>query len=158
MHLALPSPLPFAFGIAFGWGTFNHCVNYKGQGAVGRSGWLLQRARPMPLVRFDVENERPVRGADGFCVACANNEAGEMLSPINRVQTADGAKEDFEGYTDKAATEKKILRDVFKKGDMYFRTGDLLRRDGQYLYFVDRIGDTFRWKGENVSTMEVSEM
>merc|ERR1711998_125591 len=57
------------------------------------------------------------------------------------------------------ATEKKILRDAFKKGDRYFRSGDLLRRDAKgYYYFVDRIGDTFRWKGENVSTMEVSEV
>merc|ERR1712113_762305 len=57
------------------------------------------------------------------------------------------------------ATEKKLLRDVFKKGDKYFRSGDLLRKDEKgYFYFVDRIGDTFRWKGENVSTMEVSEV
>lgn len=118
----------------------------------------MRKARPMVLVQFDVEKEQPVRGPDGFCRLCGNNQPGELLSPIKVLQTADGPKEDFEGYTDKAATEKKILRNVLAKGDAYFRTGDLLRRDGQYFYFVDRIGDTFRWKGENVSTMEVSEV
>merc|ERR1711998_511262 len=61
--------------------------------------------------------------------------------------------------TNKEATEKKVLQNVFAQGDKYFRTGDLVRRDSKgYFYFVDRIGDTFRWKGENVSTMEVSEV
>jgi fatty-acyl-CoA synthase len=65
----------------------------------------------------------------------------------------------FEGYTSKEATDKKILRDVFKQGDAWFRTGDLLRQDRDgFFYFIDRIGDTFRWKGENVSTQEVAEL
>eukprot|EP01012_Entosiphon_sulcatum_P025801 TRINITY_DN31178_c0_g1_i1.p1 TRINITY_DN31178_c0_g1~~TRINITY_DN31178_c0_g1_i1.p1 ORF type:complete len:641 (-),score=129.55 TRINITY_DN31178_c0_g1_i1:117-2018(-) len=129
----------------------NHCQNYQGQGAVGRAGWLHMRLR-FRLVKFDIENEVPVRDANGFCVECATGESGELIAPI---------KDDmpFSGYTDKASTEKKILRDVFKKGDTWFRTGDLLRRDkAGYLYFVDRIGDTFRWKGENVSTTEVAEV
>ena len=64
----------------------------------------------------------------------------------------------FEGYADRADSERKILRDVFAPGDAWFRTGDLMRRDKRgYFYFVDRIGDTFRWKGENVSTAEVAE-
>jgi fatty-acyl-CoA synthase len=64
----------------------------------------------------------------------------------------------FEGYADKEATQKKILHDVFEKGDAYFRTGDLMRQDENgFFYFVDRIGDTFRWKSENVATSEVSE-
>jgi fatty-acyl-CoA synthase len=64
----------------------------------------------------------------------------------------------FDGYADRGATESKILRDVFKKGDMWFRSADLVKRDAAgYYYFVDRIGDTFRWKGENVSTSEVAE-
>merc|ERR1719359_2223412 len=97
----------------------------------------------MIVVKFDVENEVPVRDrATGFCIRCDVGEPG-----------------DFEGYTSKEATDKKILTDVFKKGDRYFRTGDLLKQDSKgYYYFVDRIGDTFRWKGENVSTMEVSEV
>ena len=68
------------------------------------------------------------------------------------------AGRNFEGYTKASDTEKKILHDVFKKGDAWFRTGDLMRRDAHgYFYFVDRIGDTFRWKGENVATSEVTE-
>src|SRR5439155_12800758 len=64
----------------------------------------------------------------------------------------------FEGYTSPEASEKKILRDVFAAGDAWYRTGDLMRRDERgYFYFVDRIGDTFRWKGENVATCEVAE-
>lgn len=64
----------------------------------------------------------------------------------------------FDGYADRAATERKILRDVFRPGDAWFRTGDLMRRDRRgYFYFVDRIGDTYRWKGENVATSQVAE-
>ncbi len=65
----------------------------------------------------------------------------------------------FEGYASEVETDRKILHDAFKKGDVWFRTGDLMRKDKNgYFYFVDRIGDTFRWKGENVSTTEVEEM
>ena len=64
---------------------------------------------------------------------------------------------EFEGYTSAADTQGKILRDVFARGDAWFRTGDLMRRDaGGFFYFVDRVGDTFRWKGENVATAEVA--
>jgi fatty-acyl-CoA synthase len=76
---------------------------------------------------------------------------GECIGRI-----AADARSSFVGYADKAATSRKVLHDVFKPGDMWFRTGDLMRQDREgYLYFVDRIGDTFRWKGENVSTTEV---
>ena len=69
-----------------------------------------------------------------------------------------GQQGNFEGYTKASETEKKILHDVFKKGDAWFRTGDLMRRDEHgYFFFVDRIGDTYRWKGENVATSEVTE-
>jgi len=71
---------------------------------------------------------------------------------------ADEPGKTFDGYSSVADTQKKILHDVFETGDSWFRTGDLLRRDAKgYFYFVDRIGDTFRWKGENVATSEVSE-
>jgi len=140
-------------------GCINHCRNYEGQGAVGRAGALMLKMRPMNIVKFDVEAEMPIRNKDGFCIECDFNEPGELISPIMTVKTADGEVDDFEGYTSKEATEKKIARDVFVKGDKYFRTGDLLRKDSKgFFYFVDRIGDTFRWKGENVSTMEVSEV
>ena len=79
-----------------------------------------------------------------------------MLGEILRDPKKPAAR--FDGYADPAATRAKILRDVFRPGDAWFRTGDLLRRDARgYYYFVDRIGDTFRWKGENVSTTEVAE-
>jgi fatty-acyl-CoA synthase len=88
-------------------------------------------------------------------VPCADGEPGELLGRIAEGRTAAGR---FEGYTSREATEKKILRDVFEPGDAWFRTGDLLSRDADgYYYFVDRIGDTFRWKGENVSTQQVAE-
>ena len=78
-------------------------------------------------------------------------ETGEAIGKI-----AGGAAR-FEGYTDAAASEKKILRDVFAPGDAWVRSGDLMRQDRQgFFYFVDRIGDTFRWKGENVATTEVA--
>jgi acyl-CoA synthetase (AMP-forming)/AMP-acid ligase II len=76
---------------------------------------------------------------------------GEAIGRISAVAR-------FEGYTNDEATEKKILRNVFADGDAYFRTGDLMKMDDEdYFYFVDRIGDTFRWKGENVATSEVGE-
>ncbi|HEY4344392.1 MAG TPA: long-chain-acyl-CoA synthetase [Parvibaculum sp.] len=132
-------------------------MNYDGTvGAVGRiPGWAKKKFN-VELVRFNTETEQVVRGADGFCIKCAPGEAGEAVGKIsNDPNTPTGR---FEGYAKKEETEKKILRDVFEAGDQWFRTGDLLRQDKQgYFYFVDRIGDTFRWKGENVSTNEVSE-
>jgi fatty-acyl-CoA synthase len=129
-------------------------LNYDGTvGAVGRVPPYIQFLLPTRLVRFDVEKEIPVRGADGLCVECAPDEVGEALGGISK-----RAGRDFEGYTDRTETEKKILRDVFARGDAWFRTGDLMRRDRHsYFYFVDRVGDTFRWKGENVATSEVGE-
>jgi len=108
------------------------------------------------LIRFDVENDEHPRNAEGFCIPCEPGEVGEL---IGRLPTKEGEiRGRFEGYTSKAATEAKILRDVFESGDAYFRTGDLLKNDDEgFYYFIDRIGDTFRWKGENVSTQEVAE-
>jgi fatty-acyl-CoA synthase len=104
-------------------------------------------------VKFDVVSEDPVRGSDGYCIPAALDEPGELLGKID-----DKGPSDFSGYHDKAATEKKILRDVFEKGDAWFRSGDLMSKDkAGYIYFNDRIGDTFRWKGENVATNEVAE-
>lgn len=122
-------------------------------GAVGRVPSYVKSIFPVKLVRFDVAEERPVRGPDGFCIECKIGEAGEALGGIS-----DKPGRAFEGYTAAGETQKKILRDVFEKGDIWFRTGDLLRQDELgYFYFVDRIGDTFRWKGENVATSEVAE-
>ena len=107
------------------------------------------------LVRYDVASDALVRDDAGRCVPCDPGEAGELIARIEHGRTMAGR---YEGYTSKDATEKKVLHDVFEKGDAWFRTGDLLRRDADgFYYFVDRIGDTFRWKGENVATQEVAE-
>src|SRR5207249_9262160 len=87
---------------------------------------------------------------------CAPNGVGEAIGKVLTDPASLGTR--FEGYTSKEASEKKVLRDVFEPGDAWFRTGDLMRKDERgYFYFVDRMGDTFRWKGENVSTSEVVE-
>ena len=92
---------------------------------------------------------------DGLCIPCARGEAGEAIGRIGIAGDGGGR---FEGYTDAAETEKKILRDVLAKGDAWFRTGDLMMLDESgYFHFVDRVGDTFRWKGENVATSEVNQ-
>ncbi|MBI1398901.1 long-chain-acyl-CoA synthetase [Hyphomonas sp.] len=130
-------------------------LNFDGKvGAVGRiPGWLKSQFKNIAFVKFDIETEQPVRGPDGLCIRAEVDEPGEALGLIG-----DDVRQRFEGYNDQKATEKKLLRDVFGKGDLWFRTGDLLRMDKDgYIYFVDRIGDTFRWKGENVSTNEVGE-
>lgn len=122
-------------------------------GAIGRVPGYLKSQFNIRLVRFDVEKEEPERRPNGLCYECRPGEIGEAIGEI-----AHDPRHSYSGYADKAASEKKILRDVFKPGDQWFRTGDLMRQDKDgYLYFVDRIGDTFRFKGENVSTSEVSE-
>jgi acyl-CoA synthetase (AMP-forming)/AMP-acid ligase II len=133
----------------------NHCRTKDAQGACGRQGLLAQKIMKNRFARFDVENEAVIRGPDGFCQDCAVGEPGELLFPIldNDPSTT------FAGYEDPKATAKKIIRDAFVKGDKYFMTGDLLNIDAKgFIRFVDRIGDTFRWKGENCSTTEVSEV
>src|SRR3989454_6629113 len=125
-------------------------------GAIGRVPSFLAHRYPATLVRFDVAKEEPVRNEQGFCIRCAPNEVGEAIGRILNDPSNIGSR--FEGYTSTEASEQKILRDVFEPGDAWFRTGDLMRKDEQgFFYFVDRIGDTFRWKGENVATAEVSE-
>jgi fatty-acyl-CoA synthase len=129
-------------------------LNYDGTiGAVGRIPSYMRSIVTTRIVKFDIEHEVPVRGPDGFCIECTDNEAGEAIGMI-----ADEPGKTFDGYSKAADSQKKVLHDVFKAGDSWFRTGDLMRRDHLgYFYFVDRIGDTFRWKGENVATSEVSE-
>jgi fatty-acyl-CoA synthase len=131
--------------------------NFDGKpGSVGRIPKWAERRFVTEVVAFDVEAEEPVRGNDGFCIKVAPGEVGEVISKI--LNDPSKPSQRFEGYSDRDSTEKKILRDVFEKGDAWFRTGDLMRKDALgYFYFVDRIGDTFRWKGENVSTSEVGE-
>jgi fatty-acyl-CoA synthase len=129
--------------------------NVEGKpGAIGRIPPLLSHRFPAAIIRLDPGTGVPVRGAEGLCMTCARNEVGEA---IGRIGTADGGGGRFEGYTDATETEKKILRDVLAPGDAWFRTGDLMRLDDTgFFHFVDRVGDTFRWKGENVATSEVN--
>jgi fatty-acyl-CoA synthase len=125
------------------------------RGAIGRIPPFLKHRLPVEIVRFDQDTETPVRNAAGHCVACEPNEPGEAIGALQSEDKAQLSR--FEGYADAAATSKKILHDVFVAGDAWYRTGDLMRRDEQgFFYFVDRVGDTYRWKGENVSAAEVT--
>lgn len=137
-------------------GLFNWCRSKADRGAVGRMGTLSWAMGIMSMVRFDEEEEEAMRDpATGMCVPCQPGEKGELLGLI-----AEGdPSRQFRGYYgNKAATEKKILRDVLSRGDTWFRTGDLLVRDAEgRFWFKDRVGDTYRWKGENVATTEVAE-
>jgi fatty-acyl-CoA synthase len=128
--------------------------NFDGRtGAIGRAPKWLRKRFNVRLVQFDVETEQPVRGMNGLCIEAGPGQIGECIGKIGG-----DARSEYSGYVDKSATEKKVLHDVFEKGDAWFATGDLMKSDADgYLYFVDRIGDTFRWKGENVSTNEVAE-
>jgi fatty-acyl-CoA synthase len=126
-------------------------------GAIGRIPAYLPQRASTALIKLDPITEEPIRGRDGFCIRSLTNEVGEAIGRISS-RTMNPASV-FEGYTDKPASERKIIRDVFNSGDVWLRTGDLMRKDQDgFFYFVDRIGDTFRWKGENVSTVEVASM
>jgi fatty-acyl-CoA synthase len=151
-RFAIPQILEF---YAATEGNFS-LYNVEGRpGAIGRVPPLLAHRFPASIIRIDTELGSPVRGTDGLCVPCVRGEVGEA---VGRIGTADEGGGRFEGYTDAAATEKKILRDVFAKGDAWFRTGDLMKLDeAGYFHFVDRVGDTFRWKGENVAASEVTQ-
>ena len=113
---------------------------------------------PIALVKYDVDADEIVIDGSGHCVLVADGEPGLLLGKITE-------KTSFEGYTSKEETEKKILRDIFKTGDAWFNTGDLMKTVDvgfslglRHFQFVDRVGDTFRWKSENVSTNEVGEI
>jgi len=129
--------------------------NFDGrEGSIGRIPKWLRKRFNTRLVQYDVETEEVVRGTDGLCIECGPGQVGQCIGQI----AASDARSEFSGYLDKSASEKKVLQNVFERGDAWFATGDLMRMDADgYFYFVDRIGDTFRWKGENVSTNEVAE-
>jgi len=129
--------------------------NCEGQpGAIGRIPPFLANRLPVALLRFDIEKSEPWRNADGFCERCAANEIGEAVGLMPATGGARAGR--FEGYADQDASDRKVLRNVFEAGDSWYRTGDLMRRDERgFYYFIDRVGETYRWKGENVSTAEV---
>lgn len=128
--------------------------NFDGKaGAIGRVPSWLKNQLNIRLIDLDPETGEALRGPDGRCRLIPIGETGEAIGRI-----ASDIRHDFTGYADKKASEAKILHDVFEPGDRWFRTGDLMRQDKDgYLYFMDRLGDTFRWKGENVSTAEVEQ-
>jgi fatty-acyl-CoA synthase len=146
-RFAIPQVLEF---YAATEGNFS-LYNAEGKvGAIGRVPGFLKHRFGIALIKRNDDGE-PLRGADGFCQRAATGEAGEAFGKIG------GGAARFEGYSDTAASALKILQNVFEPGDAYIRSGDLMRQDAQgFYYFVDRLGDTFRWKGENVATTEVA--
>uniref|UniRef100_A0A8C9A146 long-chain-fatty-acid--CoA ligase n=1 Tax=Prolemur simus TaxID=1328070 RepID=A0A8C9A146_PROSS len=129
-------------------------VNYTRKiGAIGRVNYLQRKVITYDLIKYDVEKDEPVRDGNGYCIRVPKGEVGLLVCKITQLTP-------FSGYAGgKTQTEKKKLRDVFKKGDLYFNSGDLLMIDHEnFIYFHDRVGDTFRWKGENVATTEVADI
>ena len=126
-------------------------------GAVGRVPALLAHRSPAALV--EIEPDGAIRrGPDGFAVRPAPGRPGELLGRAETRPAASASAQRFEGYTQAGESERKLVRDVFGPGDSWMRTGDLMTSDaGGFFYFLDRLGDTFRWKGENVATTEVAE-
>jgi citronellyl-CoA synthetase len=107
---------------------------------------------PYAIVQYDIDKDQPLRDSKGHFIKVGKGETGLLLGQVTK-------KTPFDGYTSKEATEKKLFRDVFEQGDLWFNSGDLLKDMGfRHAQFVDRLGDTFRWKGENVSTTEVDEV
>jgi len=141
-----------------GWGaTESNCNLVNVDQKVGSCGRIPFKDRSNArLVKYNVEKGSHLRDDKGHLVECEPHETGELIGMILNLPGVGAGR--FEGYTDAEATEKKILRNVFEDGDSWFLSGDLFYHDEEdYYYFVDRIGDTFRWKSENVSTTEVAE-
>uniref|UniRef100_A0A146LKS9 Very long-chain fatty acid transport protein n=1 Tax=Lygus hesperus TaxID=30085 RepID=A0A146LKS9_LYGHE len=133
-------------------GNSNTVNAWNKLGAVGYIPGFLKVFFPIRLIRVNEETMEPMRGKDGLCITCKIGEPGLIVGNISNSR----ALSQYNGYVDEDATKKKILRDVFKKGDSAFNSGDILIEDEYgYLYFKDRTGDTFRWRGENVATSEV---
>lgn len=141
--------------VEFYGATEANCSFFNSTGKVGALGYLpavLTRFLPVAILRVDPLNkEVPLRDKAGHCIKADPGEVGLLCAMID----AKNVSRRFDGYSDKAATSKKVLTNVFKDGDSYFNSGDLLSTKDGYYYWSDRVGDTFRWKGENVATTEV---
>jgi fatty-acyl-CoA synthase len=151
-RFAIPHILEF-YGSTAGNVTL---VNFEEkEGSVGRLPWPVRRRFPTAVIRFDAEKEAPMRDSRGHCLRCRPNEVGEVIGRIvDGSAPAGGGIAGTAGATD---DESRVLHNVFKRGDSWLRTGDLMYQDpAGHFYFVDRVGDTYRWKGENVSTTEVA--
>jgi fatty-acyl-CoA synthase len=126
-------------------------------GAIGHVPGFLAHNFPVVLVKTDAATGEIFRGPDGRPVLCGDGEPGEALGKITNLSNMPSRH--FDGYTDAQASSRKILHDVLALGDAWFRTGDLMRRDPEgFYYFLERLGETFRWKGENVSAEEVANV
>jgi acyl-CoA synthetase (AMP-forming)/AMP-acid ligase II len=132
------------YGASEGNGAFVNVLNFDLTCGFTTSSYAI--------VEYDHEEDRPIKDENGIMKKVGLGEVGLLL------YESEGAGR-FRGYTDKDATEAKIFRNLFKEGDEWFNTGDLVRDQGcNHAQFVDRLGDTFRWKGHNVSTTEVEEV
>ena len=127
--------------------------NLEGKpGAIGRIPPALEPYFTVKLIQVDVETGEPIRNSARLCITSDLGKPGEAITPIRPGRN-------FDGYTDAEASSRKILTNVFAEGDRWYRTGDLMRRDGAgFFYFVDRLGDNFRCNGENVSSGEVTNV
>ncbi|XP_062129984.1 long-chain fatty acid transport protein 1 isoform X1 [Drosophila sulfurigaster albostrigata] len=133
-------------------GNANIMNNDSTVGAIGFVSRILPQIYPISVIRADPHTGEPIRNKKGLCELCGVQEPGVFIGKIVKGNPC----REFLGYVDTKASSKKVVHDVFCKGDMAFISGDLLVADERgYLYFKDRTGDTFRWKGENVSTSEV---
>lgn len=138
-------------------GLLNPNSNDYGAGAVGRHGPLLRKLRSeIRIIKIDPATHEPIKDKkNGFCIETKYDEPGELLMGFEET-----SRTPFNGYfNNEKATNSKIMRNVFKKGDSFFATGDLVRMNSEGLiFFCDRLGDTFRWHGENVATTEVAKV
>ncbi|XP_062410871.1 long-chain fatty acid transport protein 6 [Sardina pilchardus] len=129
-------------------------LNYTNEiGPIGRAGYFNKRNSPFDFLKCHPNTYEPIRTESGRCTRAKKGETGILVAPVSGMNP-------FLGYAgNKEMSERKLLRNVFQEGDVYFNTGDLMLQDHRdFVYFRDRIGDTFRWKGENVATTEVSEI
>ena len=146
------------FQVYEGWGSTESNTNtINVDNRIGSCGRIpFWEKTNLRLARYDTDAGTYVRDENGFLQHCEPGEVGEAIGMIINIPDVVGGR--FEGYTSPEATEKKILRNVFKEGDAWWSSGDLLRYDADgYCWFVDRMGDTFRWNSENVSTTEVTD-
>lgn len=151
-RFAIPRVLEF-YAASEGAVSFTNCEGKIG--SLGRVPAFLRDRFPVALVECDQDTGVLLRTPNGHCLRVPVGKPGEAIAQL-RVNGKRGGTH-FDGYTDRQSTNAKVLQNVFEAGDRWYRTGDLLRQDEEgYYYFVDRLGDTFRWKGENVSTTEVS--
>ncbi|MFD2179690.1 long-chain-acyl-CoA synthetase [Veronia pacifica] len=117
--------------------------------ALNLDGTIGLSVNPFAVVKYDTDEDAPVRDSKGRMIKQKPGDKGLLLAEITKLHP-------FDGYTEKTQTNKAIYRDVFKDGDAYFNTGDMVHLMGfRHIFFEDRMGDTFRWRAENVCTVEV---